>query len=163
MVLHALSLQMHQFRAFVFSVGIFGDAARLFCWDHSGAVVSGPIIYSESGNRQLPEFFYRFNVTDRVQWGWNPTVSGVILADTAGFAHAIRTVVNGGKSKLLEELLESVGDEAMDPRRKVDVIHPSGRQRSYIIGHSVVTPKTPMESAPSALWLWRGGPGIWCS
>ena len=130
-----------QFRTFVFSVGIFGDASQLFRWDRSGAVVSGPIMYSENVKRQLSEFFYRFNVMDRVQWGWDPTVSDVILADTAIFSQAFRTVPEGGKSKLLEELLEYMGNESMCPKK---VIHPSGRQRSYIVGHSVVSPKSPM-------------------
>ena len=64
-VLHASRLQMHQFRTFVFSVGTSGDAAWLFRWDRSGAV-SGPIMYSENGNRELSEFFHRFNLMDRV-------------------------------------------------------------------------------------------------
>ena len=143
MVLYSTRLQMYQFRAFVFSVGIFGDVARLFRWDRAGAIVSEPIMYSEKGNRELVEFFYRFNLADRAQRGWDPTVSDATPEETAAFDQAIKTVVGEGKNKLLERLFESVGDRVGYLRKKLDVIHPSGRQKSYIVGRSTVAPKSP--------------------
>lgn len=143
MVLCSTRLQMYQFRTCIFSVGIFGDVARLFRWDRAGAIVSEPIMYSEKGNRELVEFFYRFNLADRAQRGWDPTVSDATSEETAVFDRAINTAVEEGKNKLLKKLLESVGDRVRYSRKKVDVIHPSGGQRSYIVGRPVLAPRLP--------------------
>ena len=143
MVLYATRLQMYQFRTFVFSVGIFGNVARLFRWDRSGAIVSAPIMYAEEGNRELSEFFYRLNLTDRAQRGWDPTVSDATSKEAEDFDQAIETVVGDGENKLFENLLESVGDKANYPRKKVDVLDPSGGQISYIVGRSMMYPKSP--------------------
>ena len=143
MVLYSTRLQMYQFRTCVFSVGIFGKVARLFRWDRAGAIVSEPIMYSEKGNRRLVEFFRRFDLADRAQRGWDPTVSDATLEEATAFDQIIKTVVGEGKNKLLEKLLESVGDRAMYSRKKVEVIHSSGGQRSYIVGRSIVAPRSP--------------------
>jgi len=143
MVLYSTRLQMYQFRTCVFSVGIFGNVARIFRWDRAGAIMSEPIMYSEKGNRELVEFFYRFNLADRAQRGWDQTVSDATPEETTAFDQAIKTVVGEARNKLLEKLLESVGDRVRYSRKKVDVIHPSGGQRSYIVGRSIVAPGSP--------------------
>ena len=143
MALYATRLQMYQFRTFVFSVGIFGNVARLFRWDRSGAIVSAPIMYAEEGNRELSEFFYRLNLADRAQRGWDPTVSEATSEEAVAFDQAIQTVVGCGQNKLLKKLLESVGDEVNYPRNKVDIFD-HGEQISYIIGRSLMYPKSPV-------------------
>ena len=69
MTLYSTRMQMYQFRTCVFSVGIFGKVARLFRWDRAGAIVSAPINYSAPGNRELVEFFHRFNKMNPTQRG----------------------------------------------------------------------------------------------
>ena len=144
MALYATRLQMYQFRTFVFSVGIFGKVARLFRWDRSGAVVSSPIKYSEKGNRELSEFFYRLNRTNRAERGLDPTVSDATPEETAAFYQAIKTAVGEGRKKLLENLLNSVGNRAEYPRKRVDILNLPGTQTSYIVGRSSVTPASPI-------------------
>ena len=143
MALHSTRLQMYQFRTFVFSVGVFGDVARLFRWDRSGAIVSGPIFYREKGNRELAEFFYRFDLADRAERGWDSTVSDATLEETTTFDQAVETLIGEGKNKFLEKLLRSAGDDIKYSRKKVDIIHLSGEQKSYIIGRSKVKPDYP--------------------
>ena len=143
MTLYSTQLQMYQFRTCVFAVGIFGKVARFFRWDRAGASVSAPIKYSTAGNRELAEFFYRFNRMNPVQRGWDPTVCDATAEDAAAFTQAIRTVVGGGNAALLGSLLESVGKPADYPRKKISVIYGSGKRASYIVGRSSVTAKTP--------------------
>ena len=144
MALHSTRLQMYQFRTFVFSVGVFGNVARLFRWDRSGAVVSESIRFPEKGNRELTEFFYRFDLADRAERGCDSTVSDATREETTAFNRAIKTSVEEGKNKVFEELSRSVGDDIKYSRKKVHVIHPSGGQTSYVIGCSTVTPKYPV-------------------
>lgn len=143
MALYSTRLQMYQFRTFVFSVGIFGNVARLLRWDRSGVLVSEPIPYTEKGNRQLSEFFYRFNLADRAERGWDPTVSDASYGETTTFDQAIETAVGVGKNTPLGKLIGSVGENDRYPRKKVKITHSSGRQTSYIVGRSTVTPKYP--------------------
>lgn len=144
MTLYATRMQRYQFRTFVFSVGIFGHVARLFRWDRSGVVVSKPIMYSGEGNRELSEFFHRFDLANRTQRGWDPTVSDATPEQSAAFTKAIETVVGAGENNLLESLLESVGDEAKYPRKNIYVFDPkSGKRISYLVGRSTVSPESP--------------------
>ena len=143
MVWHVTRIQMYQFRTSFFSVGIFGNVARLFRWDRSGSIVSKPIMLTEKGNRELSEFFYRFNLADSTQRGWDPTVSEATPEETAAFDQAVDVAVGEGKNKLFKRLFGSVGDVIRYSRKKVEVIHPSGRQTSYIVGRSTVSPEVP--------------------
>ena len=77
--LYSTTQQTWQFRTWTFSIGIFGDIARLFRWDRAGAIVSDPIPYCKEGNRDLVEFLRRFDVMDRTQRGWDPTVFDATL------------------------------------------------------------------------------------
>ena len=143
MALHSTRLQMYQFRTFVFSVGVFGDVARLFRWDRSGAIVSGPILYREAGNRELAGFFYRFDLADRGGRGWDLSVFDTTPEETAAFDRAVKIVVGEGKDKPLGKLFGSVGDGTMHSRKKVNITHSSGGQTSYVVGRSKVTPDYP--------------------
>jgi hypothetical protein len=144
MVLYATRLQMYQFRTFVFSIGIFGDVARLFRWDRSGAIVSTPIMYTKKGNHELSEFFYRLNLMDRAQRGWDPMVSDATSEEAADFDQAIETVIGDGENRLFDKLLESVGDKVTYPRKRINIaIHASASQMSYIVGRSTIYPKSP--------------------
>ena len=134
---------MYQFRTFSFSVGIFGNVARLFRWDRSGSIVSKPIMFTEKGNRELSEFFYRFNLADPAQRGWDPTVSETTPEEAAAFDQVVSAAAGEGKNQLFKRLFGSVGDNVGYPRKKVEVIHPSGRQTPYIIGRSTVSPEVP--------------------
>ena len=107
--LYSTRMQMYQFRTCVFSVGIFGKVARLFRWDRAGAIVSAPIDYSAFGNRELAEFFYRFNKMSPTQRGWDPSVCDATTEDVVAFAQAIQAIGGGGNTALLSSLLESVG------------------------------------------------------
>jgi len=49
-VLYSTRLQTYQFRTWTFSIGIFGDVARLFRWDRAGAIVSEPIPYCKASS-----------------------------------------------------------------------------------------------------------------
>jgi hypothetical protein len=143
MALYASRMQKHQFRTFVLSVGIFGNIARLFRWDRSGVVVSKPIMYSEEGNRELSEFFRRFDLSDRTQRGWDPTVSNATPGQSAALTNAVETAMDKGKDKFLESLLRSIGDEVKYPRKKIVIFHPkTGEQLSYLVGNSTVPPKS---------------------
>ena len=143
MVLYSTRMQMYQFRTCVFSIGIFGKVARLFRWDRAGAIVSAPIEYSTTGNRELAEFFYRFNQMNPSQRGWDPTVRDATAEDTASFTEAIQTVAGRGNAALLKSLLESVGEPGDYPRKKIDVIYGAGKRVSYIVGRSWLTAKYP--------------------
>ena len=143
MAMYSARMQMYQFRTCVFSVGIFGKVARLFRWDRAGAIVSAPIEYSTAGNRELAEFFYRFNRMNPVQRGWDPTVCDATAEDAAAFTQAIQTVVGGGNGALLKSLLESVGKPEVYPRKKINVIYGGGKRASYIAGRSSVIAKSP--------------------
>ena len=143
MVLYSTRMQMYQFRTCVFSVGIFGSIARLFRWDRAGAIVSEPIKYSAKGNRELSEFFYRFNLMDRTQRGWDPTVCDATKEETVAFTQAIHTIVREENLALFKSLLESVGDPDDYPRRKINVGYDTGKQASYIVGRSSVAATSP--------------------
>ena len=145
MTVYSTHMQMYQFRTCVFSVGIFDKVARLFRWDRAGAIVSAPIEYSKKGNRELSEFFYRFNLMDSAQRGWDPSVCDATPEDADAFTQAIRTAVGGKNAALLESLLESVGDPGDYPRKKINVIYGAGEedQASYIVGRSSVSAKSP--------------------
>jgi len=143
MALHSTRMQMYQFRTCVFSVGIFGDVARLLRWDRAGAIMSAPIHYSAAGNRELAEFFYRFDRMNPSQRGWDPTVCDATEEDAAAFAQAIRTVAKGRNAALLKSLLESVGEPSDYPRKKIDVVYGAGKRASYIVGRSSLTAKSP--------------------
>jgi len=101
MALYSTRMQIYQFRTCVFSVGVFGKVARLFRWDRAGAIVSAPIEYSTAGNRELAEFFYRFDRMNPAQRGWDPTVCDATAKEATAFARAIRTVARGRNSALL--------------------------------------------------------------
>ena len=143
MTLYSTRMQMYQFRTCVFSVGIFGKVARLFRWDRAGAIVSAPIEYSAEDNRELAEFFYRFDLMDPARRGWDPTVCDATAEDAAAFTQAIQTVVGEGNAVLLGSLLESVGEPGDYPRKKIHVIDDAGEQVSYIVGRSSVTAESP--------------------
>ena len=163
MVLYSTRLQMYQICTCAFSVGIFGSVARLFRWDRAGAIVSEPIMYSEKGNRELVEFFYCFDLADRTQRGWDPTASDATPEETVASDQAPKIVMGEGKNKLPEKRLESVGNQARYSRKKVDVIHPSGRQGSCIVGRSTVAPKSPTGVVLVVLWRWTQKLKSWCS
>ena len=134
---------MYQFRTCVFSVGIFGKVARLFHWDRAGAIVSAPIKYSAKGNRELAKFFYRFNLMDRTQQGWDPTVRDATEAESNAFTQALETAVGKGNAGLLNSLLESVSEPDDYPRKRIN----TGEEGSYIVGRSSVAAKSLMGRA----------------
>ena len=140
MTLYSTRMQMYQFRTCIFSVGIFGNVARLFRWDRAGAIVSAPIEYSVAGNRELSEFFYRFDRANRTQRGWDPTIHDAGSEETAAFAQAIQTIAGEKDTALLGSLLESVGDPREFPRKKVNI---TKQKASYIIGRSLVAAESP--------------------
>jgi len=145
-VLYSTRLQTYQFRTWAFSVGIFGNVARLFRWDRAGAIVSEPIPYCEKGNHDLAEFLRRFDLMDRVQRGWDPTVFDATPGEAAAFDAAVKAIVGEGKNVLLKTLLDSVGDEASYPRRRVEIPTPDGRGErvvSYIVGRSIANAGSP--------------------
>jgi len=141
MTQYSTHMQMYRFRACVFSVGIFGKVARLFRWDRAGAIVSAPIEYSTVGNRELAEFFYRFDRMNPAQRGWDPTVCDATPEDAAAFTQAVQTFAGGGNAELFKSLLESVG-ELGDYPRKINIIYGAGKRVSYIVGGSSVTAKS---------------------
>ena len=104
--------------------------------------MSKPIMYTGKGNRELSEFFYRFNLTDPAQRGWDPTVSEATHEETAAFYQAVSAAAGEVKNKLFKSLFGSVGDGSMYSR-KIEVINPSWIQTSYIVGRSAVSPKVP--------------------
>lgn len=143
MTLYSTRMQMYQFRTCVFSVGIFGRVARLFRWDRAGAIVSEPIKYSVEGNRELSEFFYRFNLMNPTQRGWDPTVCDATAEEAAAFTQAIKTIVGEENAALLKSLLESVGEPEDYPRKKITVTYGAKGEASYIVGRSSVAAKSP--------------------
>ena len=100
-------------------------------------------MFTERGNRELSEFFYRFNLADPAQRGWDPTVSEVTPEETAAFDQAVDVAAGEGENKSFERLFGSVGDDVRYLRKKVEVIHPPGRQTSYIIGRLTVSQEVP--------------------
>ena len=143
--------QTYQFRTSVFSVGVFGKVARLFRWDRAGCQVTEPIKYTtEEGNRQLSEFFVRFDrlADDPEARGWDPTVKDATAKEVDDFAEAVRTAreeIFGPARRRTRarkeinpkflELVSSVGDPSKYPRRRVSI--PDGKvTRDYIVGDS---------------------------
>ena len=140
--------QIWQFRTWTFSVAIFGDVARLFRWDRAGTVVSGPIPYREEGNRDLVEFLHRFDMMDRTQRGWDPTVFDASPEEIADFDKAIKDAVEDGENVSLRSLFASVGDKGRYLRRRIEIPKREGegkgeRAVSYIVGRSIETPRSP--------------------
>ena len=121
-ILYSTRMQGYQFCTHSFSVGIFGNIARLFCWDRAGAVVSGPIQYSTKGNHDLSDFFRRFDLMDHAQQGWDPTVFDVTPKEATSFDKAIKAVVGEGKDSLFKSLLESVGTRNDYPRKRIEMM-----------------------------------------
>jgi len=145
-VLYSTRLQTYQFRTWAFSIGIFGKVARLFRWDRAGAMVSEPIPYHEKGNRDLAEFLCRFDLMDRAQRGWDPTVFDATLEEAAAFEGAIKAVVGEGKNALLKTLLDSVGNKGDYPRRRVEIPTPDDEDErvvSYVVGRSIENARSP--------------------
>ena len=145
-VLYSTRLQTYQFRTWAFSVGIFGNVARLFRWDRAGAIVSEPIPYCERGNHDLAEFLRRFDLMDSLQRGWDPTVFDATPEEAAAFDRTVKTVVGEGKNALLGTLLDSVGDSDNYPRRRVEISAPDGEDErvvSYIVGRSIANARSP--------------------
>ena len=145
-VLYSTRLQTYQFRTWAFSVGIFGNVARLFRWDRAGAIVSEPIPYCEDGNHDLAEFFCRFDLMDRAQRGWDPTVFDATPEEAAAFDRAIKTVVGEGGNSLLKSLLDSVGNKDDYPRRRIEIPtsdDEDGRVVSYVVGRSIANARSP--------------------
>jgi hypothetical protein len=155
---HANRLQYNQFRTYLFTVGIFGKAARLFRWDRSGCQVTEPIDYSaDEGNRQLTEFFLRFDrmADDPEARGWDMTVKEATVLEANQFTEAVtvarergfrpqraRTRALGGLTgdKLIDsaflKLINSVGDPTNRPRWKMSVLDGKA-ERDYIIGSHI--------------------------
>ena len=145
-VLYSTRLQTYQFRTWAFSVGIFGNIARLFRWDRAGAIVSEPIPYCERGNHDLAEFLCRFDLMDRVQRGWDPTVFDATPGEAAAFDGAIKAIVEEGKNALLKTLLDSVGNKDSYPRRRVEIPTPDRKGERvvpYIVGRSIANARSP--------------------
>ena len=139
-ILYSTRLQTYQFRTCAFSVGIFGNVARLFRWDRSGAIVSEPIPYCMGGNTDLAEFFCRFDLMDRTQRGWDPKVFDATAEEATAFRHAIKAVVGEGRNTLLKTLLYSVGNEDNYPRRRIEIPTDEGGDGqvvSYIVGRPI--------------------------
>ena len=138
-------LQAYQFRTWAFSVGIFGDVARLFRWDRAGAIVSEPIPYTQKGNRELAEFLCRFDIMNRTQRGFDPTVFDASPEEAAAFEEAIKTAVKRKGGSLLKELLGSVGNKDDYPRRRIEIPtrEDDGRIISYILGRPIENARLP--------------------
>ena len=154
-VVYATCLQNYQFRTCLFSIGIFGEVARLFRWDRAGAIVSCPIYYTKAGNLELVEFLVRFDNSNHTQRGLDPTVSRATTADSEAFENAIRAAVGGEKTRLLNKLLASVGDDVQYPRRRVDVPDDkNGGMASYIIGRSMWPARSPIGRATRFFVAW---------
>ena len=144
-VLYSTRQQTYQFRICAFSVGIFGDVARLFRWDRSGAIVSAPIHYSKKGNTYLAEFFRRFDLMNRAQRGWDPTVFSATLDEAAAFDNAIRSVVGEGNNQLLASLFQSVGDQRNYPRNRIEIPTEGEDPQvvSYVVGRPIAIARSP--------------------
>ena len=145
-VLYSTRLQTYQFRTWAFSVGIFGNVARVFRWDRAGAIVSEPILYCGDGGRDLAEFLHRFDLMDRTQRGWDPTVFDATLEESVAFDRAIKVAVGEEENSLLDTLLDSVGNKDDYPRRRVEIPtsdDDNGRVVSYIVGRSIANARSP--------------------
>lgn len=148
-VLYSTRLQTYQFRTWAFSVGIFGNAARLFRWDRAGAIVSEPIPYCEKGNHDLAEFFYRFDLMDRTQRGWDPTVFNATTEEAVAFDNAIGAAVREPRNFLLKSLLRSVGDKDNYPRKRIELPTRDNEDVvvSYIVGRPITNAGSPIGRA----------------
>ena len=94
------------------------------------------------GNRELAEFFYRFNLMNPAQRGWDPTVCDATAEEATAFTQAIRTS-GRGNAALPKSLLESVGEPGDYPRKKLNITYGAGKRASYIVGRSFVAAKSP--------------------
>ena len=138
--IYSTLLQTYQFRTWVFSIGIFGNVARLFRWDRAGAIVSEPIDYSTS--QDLEEFLHRFDKMTPAQRGFDPTVKNATKVEAADFDKAINSAVTTGRAVLLKGLLASVGDKTKCPRRRVEIT--CGEEvEQYIVGRPIAGAKSP--------------------
>lgn len=163
-IFNLIRQQGNQFRNSIFTVGIFGEVARIIRWDRSGCRVTAEIHYStEEGNRQLTEFFLRFDrmAGDPEARGWDPNVSDATAEEVKIFAQAVEAVcVERPKSgrmmtrtqkKKAEDsvaahpifctLVKSVGDPGEYPRKKVPVMD-GEISRDYIVGRPAHYSKT---------------------
>ena len=122
-----------------------------------------PINYStEKGNRQLTEFFLRFDrmADDPEARGWDPTVKEATVEEVEDFAEAVKVACEGrpkperrkactqkeaeGEEKAPDpvfcQLVQSVGDPSWYPRKRVSVFDGEDT-RNYIVGRSISDPK----------------------
>ncbi|KAF9643904.1 hypothetical protein BDM02DRAFT_3263846 [Thelephora ganbajun] len=174
-VLYSTRQQAYQFRTSIFTVGIFGNAARLFRWDRTGCQVTVPVDFStDKGNRQLTEFFLRLDLMadDPEARGWDPTVEDATAEEVKDFSEAVKMVCEGrpeperrragGRRKEVEgtkkvadpmlcRLVESVGDPSEYPRRKVSILDGKVR-RDYIVGRPTSVLKAPTGRATRRIY-----------
>ena len=141
--LYATRLQTYQFRTWVFSIGIFGNVARLFHWDRAGAIISEPIYYTKGGNRELAEFLWRYDRLDRVQRGFDPTVFDATKEEAAAFDNAIKSAVTEGNRVLLKGLIDSVGNNVDYPRKRIDTLSEDEQVESYVVGRPIAIAGSP--------------------
>jgi hypothetical protein len=143
-VLYSTVLQTYQFRTWVFSIGIFGNVARLFRWDRAGAIVSEPISFTDRQNCDLEEFLYRFDKMTPVQRGFDPTVVDATQEEAVAFDNTIQSTVENGNVALMKGLFDSVGDGVKYLRRKIEILDGKdkagkAKAESYIIGQPIAT------------------------
>ena len=144
-VLYSTTQQTWQFRTWTFSIGIFGNIARLFRWDRAGAIVSQPILYRKEGNRDLVEFLRRFDVMDQAQRGWDPTVFDATPEEARVFEKAIKDVEET-QGASLKSLFATVGDKDKYLRKRIEIPKRDGegeRAVSYIVGRSIERARSP--------------------
>ena len=163
-ILYFTTQQTWQFHNWTFSIGIFGNIARLFRWDRAGAIVSDPIPYCKEGNRDSLDFLRRFDMMDRIQRGWDPmgfdatleettalekAVKGIVEKgpeEATAFEKAIKDVAEEGQGVFLKSPFATVGNGVKYPRKRIKIPEPDGegeRVVSYIVGRSIERAKSP--------------------
>ena len=152
-IFYSARQRAHQFRTSTFTVGIFGEVARLIRWDNTGFRVTLPIDYSKKrGNRQLVEFFLRLDqmADDREARGWDQTVRDATPEEVVAFSEAVEVACKPQWSRpcrkkmdpLFCRLIKSVGDPSKYLRRKVSILEGSAK-RDYIVGRPTSFSKAP--------------------
>ena len=90
LVAHASAVHRSQFRAFSFSIVLFGDTGRLLRWDRSGVIYTEPFNWVTEHDT-LFEFIWRLNFISDVDRGFDTTVTSVEDEEAVAALSKLRT------------------------------------------------------------------------
>ena len=133
MFAYIAQLLERQFRLFAFAIGIYGNYARFFRFDHSCVVVSERFDIHENA-RMLAEFFFRYSASNPQQRGFDPTITPATNPEKTLFRSHIQNYLKRVQQERLREhpQVRGLGDGYF-PISRVQVNDTDGKLHWYLI------------------------------